>query len=163
MNPEYYNGPSSALSVVRLLASTQTQIDVFSDQLIDSVKQGEANPIEVLVQLKAMEKVIGRVLKEIQPNFVTESEKHPEKSFEFNGAKIEKAEVGTSYDFSVCRDVEFERLETDFNTAKARLDERKEFLKAIKKPLPMVNEDGEAVTIYPPNKTSTTSLRVTIK
>ncbi len=57
------NLPSTALGTIRLLTTTQTHVDVFSDGLIQSVKSGEANPLEVLVTLKAFEKVIERTLK----------------------------------------------------------------------------------------------------
>ena len=157
-------GPTTALGAARMLPTTQTQIDVFSDQVIESVRQGEANPIEVLVIMKAFEKAQERILKEIREHYVNEASKYPENSFEFNGTKIEKAELGTMYNYAVCNDTVLERLECDFNTVKALLDERKKFLQALKQPLTVVDElTGEVVKINPPVKKSTSGLKVFIK
>jgi len=82
------SGPSSAIGVVRLFPSTQTQIDVFSDNIIESVKKGEASPLETLVLLKALEKASDRIMKEIRDNVITAAEKYPERTFEFAGAKL---------------------------------------------------------------------------
>lgn len=156
--------PSSAIGAARMLPTTQTQIDVFSDQIIESVRQGEVNPIEVLILMKAFEKAQKRILEEIRENYVNEASKYPEPSFEFNGTKIEKAELGTMYNYAVCDDTVLERLEVDFNTAKEKLDERKKFLQALKQPLTAVDElTGEVVKINPPVKKSTSGLKVFIK
>jgi hypothetical protein len=147
-----------------MLPTTQTQIDIFSDQIIESVRQGEVNPIEVLVMFKAFEKAQDRILKEIRENYVNEASKYPESSFEFNGAKIEKAELGTMHNYAVCNDTVLERLEVDFNTAKGLLDDRKKFLQALKEPITVVDElTGEVVKINPPVKKSTSGLKVFIR
>lgn len=156
--------PTSALSAMRSLATTQTQVDVFSDQLIESVKSGEANPIEVLVMLRAFEKVSKRVLDEIKDNILSESDKYTEKTWEYHGNKLTKAEVGVSYDYSVCGDPVHDQRESILNAAKSLLDERKEFLKALKEPVTIVDEgSGEIVTIKPPLKKSTSTVTVSIK
>lgn len=156
--------PTTAIGAARLLPTTQTQIDVFSDQVIESVRQGEANPLEVLVIMKAFEKAADRILKEIRENFVTEAAKYPESSFEFNGVKLEKAEVGTSYDYSACNDPVYQRLfEVSFE-ANGQLKEREAFLKAIKRPTTIADEGtGEMITINPPLKKSTASVKVSIR
>jgi len=152
------------IGAARLLPITQTQVDVFSDGVIESVKQGDANPLEVLTILKAFEKASERILKEIRDNFVTESEKYSERIFEFNGAKIEKAEVGTKYNYSICGDPIYNRRLEVSNEAGKLVKEREEFLKALKEPMTFVDEStGEVVKIIPPLKTSTTSLKVSIR
>src|SRR5687768_15208997 len=105
--------PNSAIGTLRLFATTQTQVDVFSDQLIESVKNGEVNPIEILVQLKAFEKVSERVIKEIKANVMSEAGKYPGSSFEFHGNKIEKSELGTKYNYDACNDPTYKRLLND--------------------------------------------------
>lgn len=160
MSNEY---PSSPASLLHLNPSSAQQIEAFASSIINEVKSGDESPLRVLIQLRAMERASKQILKGIEENLLTEAEKYPGNSWEMWGNRLEKAELGVTYDFSVCKDPTFERLEVDFNTAKERLDERKEFLKAIKKPLDVVSEDGEAITIYPPQKKSTTGLKVTIK
>lgn len=155
--------PNSPTSLLHLNPSSAQQIQFFATSIINEVKDGNESPLRVLIQLRAMEKATKQILEGIKDNILTESEKYPGQNWEMWGNKLEKAELGVSYDFSVCCDPTFERLEVDFNTAKARLDERKEFLKAVKKPLDVVSEDGEAITIMPPKRISTTGVKVTIK
>lgn len=158
------NDPETPIAALRLLATTQAQIDFFSDGLIRSVKDGEVNPLEILVMLRAFDKVSKRVLSEIDENYLKEADKYPEKKFELFGASIEKAEVGTSYDYTVCCDPVFEERESAMNAAKTLLDERKEFLKALKEPMTMIHEPTcEVITIRPPAKKSTSGLKVTIR
>lgn len=157
-------GPSNPVGLLRLGASTSVQVDVFSDGIIQAVKEGEISAIEVLVQLKAFEKASGRILKEIQEHFVREAEKHPENHFTFNGNKIEKTEVGVRYDFSHCGDPEWERCAVDEQTAGERRKSREAFLKALKEPMEVLDKlTGQVITLRPPIKTGTTSLKVTIK
>lgn len=155
--------PSNPISLLHLNPSSAQQISFFATSVVNEVKNGTESPLRVLIQLRAMEKASKQILEGIKDNILTESEKYPGQSWEMWGNRIEKAELGVTYDFGVCQDPTFERLEVDFNTAKERLDERKEFLKAVKQPLNVVSEDGEAITIYPPQKKSTSGLKVTIK
>jgi hypothetical protein len=158
------NLPETPVSALRMLATTQTEIDRFSDGLIQSVKDGEVNPLEILVMLRAFDKVSKRVLSEIDENYLKEADKYPEKKFELFGASIEKAEVNTSYDYTVCCDPIFEERESAMSAAKTLVDERKEFLKSLKEPMTIVHEPtGEVITIRPPAKKSTSGLKVTIR
>lgn len=158
------SGPSSAMGVVRLFPSTQTQIDVFSDNIIESVKNGEASPLETLVLLKALEKASERIIKEIRENIITAAEKYPEKSFEFAGAMLEKGEVGVKYDYATCGDPVYEQRQSILDAAKTLVDERTAFLRALKQPITIIDEgSGEVITIRPPEKKSTTSVKVTIR
>lgn len=156
--------PTSALSALRSLATTQVQVDVMSDQIIESVKSGEANPLEILIMLRAFEKVSKRVLSEISDNILSESDKYPEKTWDYHGNKLTKSEVGVQYDYSVCGDPVHDQRESILNAAKTLLDERKEFLKALKEPVTIVDEgSGEVITIRPPAKKSTSTVTVSIK
>lgn len=156
--------PSSPISLLNLMASTSVQIDVFSDAVIESVKQGEESAIKVHLQLKAMEKASERILKETKENALNEADKYPGNEFEVFGNKIQKGDVRTEYDYTVCGDTKWERLKADFDTAKRLLDERSAFLKAMKDPQPMVDElTGEVVTVCPPLKKSTPGLKFFIK
>ena len=158
------NLPSTPAGVLNLLANTQTQIDVMSDGIIESVKNGEINPLDVLITIKAFEKVGERVLKEIKENYLTEAARHPEKRFEYHGNILEVGEVGTKYDYATCGDSEWERLSTDAETAKSLLSARESFLKTLKKPTEILNKiTGELVYINPPLKTSQTQIKVSIK
>ena len=70
-----------------------------------------------------------------------------------NGVELTPAELGVKYDYESCGDPDWERLDADFKTAKARKEEREKFLKTIKGKITTVNDEtGEVITIYEPVK-----------
>lgn len=159
----YDNLPSSALGTLRLFASTQTEVDRFSDQLIASVKEEGANPIEILVQLRAFEKVTGRVIKEIMDNAITEIDKN-NGAMTFAGNNLQRTEAGVSYDFKHSGDSVWEARKAIFDAAQSQLKEREEFLKSLKEPIRiLVEETGELQLVRPPLRTSKTIVKVEIK
>jgi hypothetical protein len=156
--------PNSPTSLLHLLASTSQQIEFFSSSIVNEVRNGDESPLRVLVQLRAMEKASKAILEGIKEEIITEAEKYPGKDFELWGNKLSKEEVGVSYDYSICGDPTFERLEVDFETAKAKLEERKKFLRTLTEPIPIGDTlTGELVTVRPPKKTSTSSVKVSIR
>ncbi len=144
--------------------STATSIDIFSDGVIQSVKDGELNPLSVIIQLKAMETASERIRKETKSELMTEVSKYPENKFTFNGNEITKAEHGTKYDFSKCGDPEWEMLDQQRQSIANQLKERETFLKAIRTPLEVFNSlTGEVSFIIPPTKTSVSGINISIK
>lgn len=156
--------PENAISALNLMPSKADEIARFAHQLVKAVQNGETSALKTIIALKAMEAVSELVREEIEEDGLTEAEKYPEKKFKAFGATVEKAEIGTKYNFLKCGDPTFERLEVDFNTAKARLDERKEFLKTLLSPTPIGDTvTGELVTVNPPIKTSKTGIKIFLK
>lgn len=163
---DYVNSmaPQSPRDLLTLMASTSTQIDVFSDGVIQLVKEGEINPLTVLIQLRAMEKATERILKEIKENLLTEAGKYSGNDFEYMGNKITKAEHGIKFDYSKCGDPVYKRLLDVATQANEQLKERETFLKAVKQPFNFLDEGtGEVFIISPPTKKSTSGLNVSIK
>lgn len=153
--------PSTAAGTLSLMPSTAGEVARFSKQLIESVRSGDTNPLQLVVQLHALAKVYELVREEIEENILKEAEKYPEKVIERYGARIEKAEVGVSYNYLKCGDPTFERLEVDFETAKRNLDERKEFLRTLKEPTPIGDTlTGELVTVRPAVKKSKAGFKI---
>jgi len=155
--------PTTAIGCLRLLASSKNEVNTMSKQLIESVKNGEVNPLEVLITLKCIEKMTEIVLKEIRDDFVKEANLYAEKTFEFKGAKVEKTEVGTKYIYDNCEDPIYKSRLEIVEEADKQFKERQEFLKGLKEPLNIIIEEtGEVVRVKPPAKTSTTSLKITL-
>ena len=85
------------------------------------------------------------------------------KKFEFNDAKFDIREMGVKYDYSQCNDPVLIELEAKVETLNKELKARQEFLKGVSpKGIEIIVED-ELVKVYPPSKTSTTSVSVTLK
>lgn len=155
---------TTAMGALRSLATTQVQCDIFSDQIIQSVKSGETDPLEVLVQIRAFERAADRILKELRDNFITAANKYPGNTFELAGNKLEKAEAGVVYNYAATGDPVWSQCDAIANTAIERRKEREAFLRAVKEPVTIVDEGtGEIIKIVPPPKKSTTTIKVTIK
>ena len=153
--------PDTATSVLSLMPSTATQVAKFSKQLIESVRSGRNNPLEMIVQLHALTKVYEEVKDEIMENVMTEAEKYSEKKIERYGAIIEKAEVGTTYNYASSKDSEWERLDSEIKGLLQRKKDRETFLKSLPEPITTVNKDtGEVEEIRPPMKTSKTGIKI---
>ncbi len=135
-------------------------------QIVEAMDAGELNPLDIHYQVKAMEDFI-KVLTgntRYKDYVLTEGMKHG-KSFEFNGSKMEIKETGVKYDYSNCGDQEWSAIEVEINRRKELQKEREKFLKSVPaEGIEIVsNETGEVIKVYPPSKTSTTSIAVTLK
>ena len=156
--------PESPVQLLTLMANTSTQIDVFSDGIIQAVQGGEINPLAVLVQLRAMQQASERILKEIDQSIMSEAGKYPGSTFEFMGNKITKAEHGTKYDYSVCNDPVMDDLVEQAKLLNEKIKARQERLKAQTEPENILDEiTGEVVLINPPIKRSKSGLNVSIR
>lgn len=156
--------PTTATGVLRILPTTTEECARFAKAVIQSVKDGEANALEVHVMLKAFEKASEAILDCIRDNVMTQMDRYSEKSVELMGARIDKAEVGVKYNYAYSGDPIWETRKSILNTATDMLKEREVFLRSLKEPLMVLYEaTGEVIKINPPMKTSTSGLKVTLK
>lgn len=140
------------------------------------VDEGKLDHIELLKALTMMKKV-GEALtstakdnkfKEIAKEYISDTYDSVRKlglDNELLGARFECSETGVKYDFEVCGDSEWEELNTKVIQYKEMLSEREKFLKTIPKDgLDILNEEsGEVSKIFPPSKSSTSTVKVTLK
>lgn len=144
---------------------SKTDIKVMANAAIESVLN-QGNILQVAEALAAMIEFVETVKKD--PRFKDyvreEAGKNKGGYVAPSGAKIELAETGTAYNFELCGDVELEMLEQAFESAQNSLKERKEFLKKV--PTSgidvIVPYTGEAIKVFPPSKTSTSSYKITL-
>jgi hypothetical protein len=122
---------------------------------------GDYNPLDVELQLKAMEETIKQLRsdKDIRQFVLREAEKHG-KSFEWRGAKMSIREVGVKYDYSTSGDSEWAILDAQIKKLTEKRTAREKFLQNIPEMGTVSPETGE--TIYRPAKSSTTSIAVTL-
>lgn len=160
------NTEISAIGVLSLLETTKEQRQSFVTSVVESLKEGAADPLKVHLQVKNTEDLVKQITdsKEYRAILLDEAAKYG-KSFERFNAKFETKEVGTKYDYSNCNDPEYIRLSEEADKAKKALSDREKFLKNM----PSEGIDildtgtGETYRIYPPVKSSTTSIAVTLK
>lgn len=153
------------LSIIRLFETTKDQRSSFVVQIIDKLESGNADPLETHLQVKCMEETIKQITSnDTYKNYVLEAAQKEGKSFAFHNAKFEVKETGVKYDYSKCADPEYAELAAKMETLKEQVKAREAFLKTVPvSGMDIITTDGEAVKVYPPSKTSTTSVAVTLK
>jgi hypothetical protein len=77
------------------------------------------------------------------------------------GVEFAQAEVGTKYDYSASPI--WLDLEEKIVSLKAQQKEHEDFLKALKSKTQILTDDGEVIELFPPAKSSSTSIKLTIK
>jgi len=152
-----------AVSHITNFVTSKARIQNFEDQVVSSVKDGITNPLKIQVYLKSFIKAGEGILNRISEDVLIEAEKHG-KSFEAHGARVDVSELGIKYDYEHCQDKDWERLNSEFNNIAEKKKDRETFLKTLKKPITVVDEEtGETWKINPPIRKSTTGVKITIK
>ena len=152
-------------SVLSLFPETKSSIATFVDKAVESALNGYENPLKIHVQITAME----QVLKGIKDNadfkdaVLNEAERYGQKSFSDFNSQIQVKETGTKWDYQSCGHPQYGRLCAKI----AELTEEKKliekYLQAIKNPVDYIDpETSEMCKVYPPAKTSTTSVVITL-
>jgi hypothetical protein len=144
---------------------TKTQIKIVADNMVSNIMEN-GNVIEVADTISKMELFI----KELKGNtsyigfLYDEVSKYGKSHTTASGTKLELAEVGVKYDYSKCQDAIWNELQNSLESIQALIKNRETFLKAVPiQGLDIINEDGEVLKIYPPSKTSTSSVKCTIQ
>lgn len=153
-----------AISQITVFNTSKAGIEKYVKQCIQGVEGGILPPLHMAIYLKTMEKIIEGIQNGIKESALAEAEKY-EKNFEFHGAKIEVAELGTKYDYANCGDSVWANLDGQIKKLSEEKKQRETFLKTLKEPVAMANKasGGEIININPPIKSSTTGIKITIK
>lgn len=156
-----------ATSVLSLFETTKDQRMSFVMGVVDQLQSGNTDPLKVHLHVKCMEEII----KLLNANTIYKSsileaaEKYGEKSFSFNNAKVEIKEVGVKYDFSKCEDTILGALYAQHEILDAEIKKRETMLKSVDTKGMLVTDEasGDTFKVYPPAKSSSTSVAVTLK
>jgi choline kinase len=153
----------TAISTLSQLPETKQQIETFAYSLEQGLNNGQIVASDLLRFQKAMEKVFEKIKPTLIENALNEISQY-EKNSVIKGSEFSIVEAGVKYDYSNCNDIEYNTLNTQLEAIKSTLKDRETFLKSIKEPMQMIDENsGEVYTICPPKKTSSTTLKVTFK
>ena len=157
------NKMETAVSTLSTFNTSKEGIKRYVDQVVGEIKNGVMNPLLAHLYIKSMEKSLEGISAQIKEDVINEAYKY-EKSFDFHGARIEQAELGTKYDFTNCNDVVWNDLNKKITELTEKKKEREAMLKTVKDTMTLVDEStGETWKVNPAIKTSTTSIKVTIK
>lgn len=145
---------------------SKTQIKVIADQTAQDIIDNGQDVIKIADTIAKIEFFIAELKKspEYLDYLISEVAKYGKGMTTSSGTKLELAEVGVKYDFSQCNDPELVELEADLVYLEERIKQRKDFLKVIS-PSGLNTFDvntGEAITLYPPSRSSKSSVKTTI-
>lgn len=126
------------------------------------ILSGDENPLDIEIRLKAMEELVKQLRgdAEVKAAVIAEAEKYG-KSFEYKGCKISIREAGVKYDYASTQDSEWAILESQSKEIGEKKKAREKFLQSIPPTGTVSPETGEH--IYPPAKTSQTTVAVTLR
>lgn len=154
---------TTAIEFLRVLPSTKDEIRNFAQRLRNELDGGTVNPLELVRLNKSIEAVFKDIKTELDALALAEAEKYGAKTFEAFGMKITVGENGTSYDYDNCQDPKYIDLKTRLDQLQQKIKDRQEFLKAIKAPETLIDEEtGDVCVVNPPIKKSTTGLKISL-
>lgn len=144
----------------------KTNLERLTRRMVQQIEDGEVNPLDAIVKMHAMGKLVEGVTKNIMVKDVVraELERYGTKTVKYEGVTFQLKAVSTRYDYSVCNDPIWQRLKNNADIAAAALKEREEFLKVI--PLEGFTQvdplTGEICTTVRPVKRSEEGYAITI-
>jgi len=151
--------------ILSLFQTTKAERSTFIADVMERIENGTADAIKVHLQLKAMEEIVKTLTtnESYKTHLIDAAEKNGKKFMAFN-AEFSIKEMGQKYDFTYCGDVELLEFYTQQEKLKYLIKEREDFLKKVPvSGMQKVTETGEVITLFPPSKTSTTTVAVTLK
>lgn len=165
-----------AASYLAAFETTKEQRKSFVNDLLNSIDSGSVDPLRVHLHLKAIEDIIKQLTsldektnknaeaaKKYRAHLLGAAEKYGNK-FQLFNAEFAIKETGSKYDFSQCNDNELSELHNQQEALTDKIKEREKFLKSVPvQGMDHVDSNGEVLTLYPPSKSSTTSIVVTLK
>jgi len=158
---------SDVLKTISLFELDKVGREEFVIQVIEAMEAGKVEPILVHLQVKGMEKLIESFTEnKSYKSLVLDSVRtYGEKDVQFHNGKFDIKEVGVKYDYSQCNDSELMQWQAELAQLTEKIKAKQKFLQTVPaKGLLVTNEEtGETATIYPPSKTSTTSVQCTLK
>jgi len=138
----------NALEYILQFSLTRSQIDLFTQKVMEEIDAGTQNPLSIHLCLKAMEEVVKKIKAGIADQVLLEAEKYG-KSFEYMGARVQLSER-RSYDFS---------NDSTWSEVSKTLKQREELLKHLTGPMADA-ETGEI--ILPPGVKITTIVAISL-
>lgn len=151
----------------------------FATQIINELEDGLVDPLRVMVQIKSMEQLVdmltnqdatknkpaAHLAQRLRSLILDAAGKQPGKEFSLYGAVMAEKEAGTKYDYSKCGVQELIDAYFELANMKEKIKLMEDRLKLVPAGgQTIVNEEtGEATRIFPPSKTSTTTLFVSLK
>lgn len=148
--------------VTELFQTSKAEREQFVAGIVDSIEQGQVSPLKIHLQIKAMEDIIEQLKAntDYRNALLNEAELYGKK-FEYMNAEIAIREVGTKYDYANSADEHLHELLEQKSALDTAIKNRQKMLQSL--PSEGLADPINGNMLYPPVKTSTTSVIVTLK
>ena len=156
----------STVNILSLFQTTKAERTAFVNNVIANIEDESVDPLKIHLQLKSLIDISEQLLEnETYRKYLLSAAEKNGKKFTYQNADFSIKEVGTRYNWDNCDDVELTDLLLQNESLKEKLKVKQDFLKKVPiAGLAVINEEtGETYKVYPPSKSSTTSVAVTLK
>ena len=135
------------------------------DQANQILKNFDVDMLETITTISLIRKaqlLIDTLEKGLKEKGINELQKAGGR-YEANGCEHQLVEAGVKYDYSVCNDPVYNKLKAQLTVLEDEIKAREKYLKAIPSQGVQTLLEDEVLTLYPPAKSSTTSITVNLK
>lgn len=158
----------SVTSTLSLFDTTKEQRQLFCSLLVEQMDLGNINPLVAHFRIKCMEKIIELLTdgkSELSKRYKSLVLDEAAKGRAYPNCDIEIKEFGVRHDFSGCGDKSLNEQTELYEAMGRAIKKRQEFLKTVPAEGLLITDPdtGETVKVYPPTKTSTTGVQLTLK
>lgn len=168
----------STQSVLALFETNKEQRSFFVRDIVSRIENGEANPLVVHLQIKAMEDIINQLTstdkaknknielaKKYRGLLLEAASKYGSKSFDFHNARFTTMETGSKWHYENTEDTLLGELYEQQEELNKKIKERETFLQNVPAEGLVVTDEttGETRKVFRPYKTSTTTVSVSLK
>lgn len=140
---------------------TKTNVNSFSNQIVFEYKTGNKNPFDYLGELEFISQAIEKAKSEIRELLIEELHFYENKTKTKNGIQFKLKESGVKYDYASTK--KWNELNDEMEQMKTQIKDLESHLKSLKAKQTMVDEStGELIELFPPIKSSKTTIEITI-
>lgn len=137
-------------------------VSELANRAIMAVVDGNVDPLTAHINISRMEAAIKQFKDNVQVRDITlRALSKYGKSYQFGDCRLEEIEAGVKYDYAHCGDSKLMDMYATLATIKADIYEREAMLRAL--PLSGLADPESGEVIYPPSRSSKTTIKTTFK
>ena len=144
-----------------VLSLSKKDIQAFSESIVRNFDESSKDPLQVLAFVSKMKTMLDAIEKGLTEKSMNDLHSYGGKKEAF-GIDFQISEVGVKYDYS--ENIKWIELQNQINELETKRKEMESFIKGIKSSFTQVDEEtGEAIKWHPASKSSSTTIKKTIK
>lgn len=144
-----------------VLNSSKSDLLKTAEMLVNNFDESSKDPLQMLAFVSKMKTMLDTIEKGLTEKSIGELNTYGGKHFAF-GIDFQLSEVGVKYDYSANQ--KWVDLDNQIKELESKRKDTETFIKGLKEYMMQVDpETGESIEWYPPAKSSTTTIKKTIK